>query len=147
MAASQSRRQAARLAICLALAALARLAHADQQPCKPDDLGCAIYNGQHAVAAHLRDDDRPLPAWTTRCANCHAGTDKSGIFAPPLTPSYLLDAETRRGGPASRYQPTSFCRAVKDGIDPANVLLRKAMPHYQISDSECAALWGFLTNR
>ncbi|MEX3894418.1 hypothetical protein [Paraburkholderia sp. BR10954] len=147
MAALPFRRPAARVAVCLGLAAVVRLAHAEQQLCKSGDLGCAIYNGQHAVAAHLRDDDRPLPPWTTRCVNCHAGTDKSGTFAPPLTAALLLDAKSRRGGPASSYQPGGFCRAVRHGIDPANVLLRKAMPQYQLSDSECEALWEYLTNR
>lgn len=138
-------RSAARAAIGLALAAAARSAGA-AQPCEPADLGCSIFSGQHAVPAHLRDDDRPLPAWTTRCINCHTQTEPAAAFAPPLTADYLLAATRRRGGPPSQYDLATFCHALKDGVDPAGVVLRKTMPHYQISDSECAALWRFVTN-
>jgi hypothetical protein len=134
-----------RAAIGLALVTTARLANA-AQPCEPADLGCSIFSGQHAIPAHLRDDDRPLPAWTTRCINCHTRTEPAAAFAPSLTPGYLLGATSRRGGPPSRYNAVAFCRALKDGVDPAGVVLRKSMPHYQISDIECAALWRFVTN-
>jgi hypothetical protein len=87
-----------------------------------------------------------LPAWTTRCINCHTRTESAAAFAPSLTPGNLLNAKSRRGGPPSRYDLATFCRAVKDGIDPASVVLRKSMPHYQISDVECAALWRFVTS-
>ncbi|RKE26230.1 hypothetical protein B0G76_7842 [Paraburkholderia sp. BL23I1N1] len=143
--ASPSQRSAARAWIGLALLVAMHLAHA-AEPCDPADLGCSIFNGQQAIPAHLRDDDRPLPAWTTRCVNCHTQTDPSAAFAPPLTSATLLDAINRRGGPPSRYDPTSFCRVLKDGVDPAGVVLRKSMPHYQITGAECAALWRFVTN-
>lgn len=140
------RHLAARSAIGLALVAIACPVNAAQS-CDPSALGCLIFSGQHAIAAHLRDDDRPLPDWTTRCVNCHTQTGPASAFAPPLTADYLLAATRRRGGPPSNYDPTTFCRAVRNGIDPAEVLLRKAMPQYQISDAECTALWQFLTNR
>ncbi|CAB3716621.1 hypothetical protein LMG24238_04567 [Paraburkholderia sediminicola] len=139
------RHQTIRSAIGLALFALACLANAGQ-PCESADLGCAIFNGQHAIPAHLRDDDRALPDWTTRCINCHTGKQPVESFAPLLTPSYLLDAISRRGGPPSRYNPDTFCRVLKDGVDPASVMLRKSMPNYQISDTECAALWRYITS-
>jgi len=142
---SKSQRSVARAAIGLALATVARLANAAQL-CEPADLGCSIFSGQHAIPAHLRDDNHPLPAWTTRCINCHTRAESAAGFAPPLTPGYLLDATSRRGGPPSRYNPAAFCRALKEGVDPADVVLRKSMPHYQISDIECAALWRFVTN-
>jgi hypothetical protein len=145
MIASPSQRSAARASIGLALLIAVRLVHAAEL-CEPADLGCAIFNGQHAIPAHLRDDDRPLPTWTTRCVNCHTQADPAATFAPPLTAGNLLDAKSRRGGPPSRYDPTTFCRALKDGVDPASVVLRKSMPHYQISEAECAALWRFVTN-
>jgi hypothetical protein len=144
--ASPSQRSAARASIGLALVTMALLANAAEL-CEPADLGCSIFSGQHAISAHLRDDDRPLPAWTTRCINCHTQTDPAGAFAPPLTHGYLLDARSRRGGPPSRYDPVSFCRVLKDGVDPAGVVLRKSMPHYQMSDVECTALWHFVMNR
>ncbi|WP_232471109.1 cytochrome c [Caballeronia hypogeia] len=99
------------------------------------------------MTAHLRDDDRPLPAWTTRCVNCHAGTPTAKAFAPPLTHDSLLGETRRRGGPISHYDATAFCRAVKDGIDPTSIMLRKSMPLYRITDAECAALWRFVMSR
>ena len=143
--ASPSQRSAARASIGLALVIVVRLTSAAEL-CDPADLGCAIFSGQHPIPAHLRDDDRPLPAWTTRCINCHTQTEPAGAFAPPLTRGYLLDAVSRRGGPPSRYNPVAFCRALNDGVDPAGVVLRKSMPHYQMSDVECTALWRFVMN-
>jgi hypothetical protein len=133
-------------AIGLALAVMTPSARA-QAECEPADLGCAIFNGQHPMAAHLRDDDRPLPSWTTRCVNCHAGASTAAAFAPPLTHDSLLAAAPRRGGPISHYDVTAFCRAVKDGVDPAGVLLRKSMPRYQIADAECMALWRYIVHQ
>jgi hypothetical protein len=133
------------IALGLALLGAARLAGAAQS-CDPANLGCAIFNGDHALSAHLRDDAQPLPDWTTRCVNCHTQTSSTKAFAPLLTPSYLLDATSRRGGPPMSYNPATLCRALRDGIDPANVMLRKAMPRYVLSDTECAALWRFITN-
>lgn len=146
MAARPLARMAAGLAAALALAGAACVAQA-AQPCSKDDLGCAIFAGEREVHAHLRGDSAPLPSATTRCVNCHAQSDPKGAFAPPLTAAYLLDAQSRRGGPPSRYDPSTFCRAVRTGIDPAYVLLRKSMPDFQISDAECNALWRYVANR
>lgn len=146
MKTSQSKRQARHLAACLAFISAACFAQAGQQ-CSAGDLGCTIFSGQRAVKAHLRDDNYSLPSSTTRCINCHSHTDSQGAFAPPLAPAYLLDAKTRRGGPPSRYDLSMFCRAVRDGVDPVNILLRKEMPHFQVSDAECNGLWRFVTNQ
>jgi hypothetical protein len=142
--ASRSRRAALRAALTLALASITYIVHAAPL-CESKDLGCAIFYGQHSVEAQLRDDDQLLPGSTTRCANCHSQTGPADAFAPPLTAATLFPAKIRRDGPASSYDQTTFCRAVRDGIDPVNVMLRKAMPHYRISDTECAALWHFVT--
>ncbi|SAK99684.1 hypothetical protein AWB80_07702 [Caballeronia pedi] len=99
------------------------------------------------MSAHLRDDDRPLPAWTTRCVSCHAGTPTAAAFAPPLTHDSLLAATQRRGGPISHYDATAFCRAVREGVDPAGVLLRKSMPRYRIADAQCMALWRYVVHQ
>lgn len=132
-----------RVAINVALITMTGLARGELS-CVSDNLGCAIFSGEYPVAGHLRGDNQLLPSWTTRCINCHSQTVTGTAFAPPLTTSNLLDAKSRRGGPPSRYDSQSFCRAVRDGIDPANVLLRKAMPNYRISESECAAVWRYV---
>lgn len=113
------RRSAARAAIGLALVAVARSANA-AQPCEPADLGCSIFSGQHAVSAHLRDDDRPLPAWTTRCINCHTQTEPAAAFAPPFTPDYLLAATRRRGLPVATIQRPSVTHSRTASIRQAS---------------------------
>jgi hypothetical protein len=144
--ASQSGRSSLRTLIGLVLFAVTRLGNGADS-CGPSDLGCSIFSGQQAVKAHLRDHDYPLPAGTSQCINCHGQTEVAPAFALPLTRSYLLDSKSRRGGPPIRYNQVVFCRVLKDGVDPAGVLLYKSMPHYELSDTECAALWRFFTNK
>jgi hypothetical protein len=143
------RRSCGDVALGFVLAVTASFAHA-QDACRPADLGCAIFNGKHPLVAHLRDDNRALPSSTTRCVNCHAAApDAPGTaaFAPPLTHDSLLGATRRRGGPISHYDAAAFCRALESGVDPAGVMLRKAMPRYRISDADCTALWNFVVSR
>lgn len=139
-------RQAASVAIGLALVGAMHAAGA-AQACAPADAGCAIFTGERALTAHLRDDDRSLPPATSRCANCHTGTPSAASFAPLLTPDYLLTPTKRRGGPASSYDEKNFCQVLRNGVDPAGVLVRKAMPRYEISDNECTTVWRYLTKR
>lgn len=47
-------------------------------------LGYAIFSGQRALVAHLRDDNRMVPANAARCINCHGHMDNAASFAPPL---------------------------------------------------------------
>ncbi|QXE07350.1 hypothetical protein BJG93_36415 (plasmid) [Paraburkholderia sprentiae WSM5005] len=92
-------------------------------------------------------DNRTLPDNAVRCINCHGHADNAASFAPPLTSQYLLSDTRRRGGPPSRYDLGSFCRVVNVGVDPTGIELKKAMPQYTFSDTECAALWSFVTAR
>jgi len=98
------------------------------------------------LAGHTLD----LPAAATRCVNCHAGVAStaaldSAVFATPLHVGTLRLAMSRRGGPPSTYDASSLCRVLRDGIDPAFVIVDQAMPRYQASDAQCAALWAWLT--
>ncbi|WP_233805101.1 hypothetical protein [Paraburkholderia sp. HP33-1] len=111
------------------------------------DLGREIFSGQRTLVAHLRDDDRILPDSAVRCINCHDHADDTASFAPPLTSRYLLSDTRRRGGPPSRYNLSSFCRVLNVGVDPTGIVLKKAMPQYTLSDTDCAALWSFVTAR
>ncbi|SAL67385.1 hypothetical protein AWB69_07729 [Caballeronia udeis] len=113
--------------------------------CRSMDLGYQLFNGQRALVAHLRDDNRMLPDIAARCINCHDHADNAASFAPPLTSRYLLSDTRRRGGPPSRYNLSSFCRVLNVGVDPTGIVLKKAMPQYALSDTECAALWSFVT--
>lgn len=109
------------------------------------DLGCEIFSGQRALVARLRDDDRMLSDIAARCINCHDHADNAASFAPPLTSGNLLSNTRRRGGPPSRYNLSSCCRVLNVGVDPAEIVLKKAMPQYTLSDAECAALRSFVT--
>ena len=109
------------------------------------EMGREIFSGQRALAAHLRDDDRILPDSAVRCINCHDHANGTASFAPPLTSPYLLSDIRRRGGPPSRYDLKSFCRVLNVGVDPTGIVLKKAMPQYTLSDTECAALWSFVS--
>ena len=146
MAPQRALRQALRAAIGLALVTATHAA-STAQAYAPADLGSAIFNGEHALAAHLRDDEQQLPPSTTRCTNCHSGTASANSFAPLLTRDNLLTPKLRRGGPPSSYDLHSFCRVLGYGVDPAGVLVRKSMPRYEISDAECTALWRYLIAR
>jgi hypothetical protein len=53
----------------------------------------------------------------------------------------------RRGGPASRYDALSFCKVIREGLDPANVVINSAMPRYQVSDAQCTSLWSYVMSR
>jgi hypothetical protein len=87
-----------------------------------------------------------LPPEATRCVNCHA-TGASAArpaavsFGPSLDATLLVRALPRRGGPPSRYDADSLCRLLREGIDPAWVVVDASMPRYDISDAQCEALW------
>jgi hypothetical protein len=66
-------------------------------------------------------------------------------LGPALSAQTLQTATSRRGGPASLYNQATFCRVLQDGIDPAWVQLKRAMPRYRLSESECRGLWIYLT--
>ncbi|HET9643435.1 MAG TPA: hypothetical protein VFP68_08775 [Burkholderiaceae bacterium] len=113
--------------------------------------GEALYAGDLPIGARLRGDAQLLPPTATRCINCHeAGPGQapsSRTYAPRLDRETLLHPLARRGGPQSAYDEPSFCRAVREGIDPANMLLRRSMPQYAADDAQCESLWRFLSHR
>jgi hypothetical protein len=113
--------------------------------------GEQLYVGDLPIAARLRGDAQLLPATAARCINCHEPSPGSAAsrraYAPRLDRETLLHPLARRGGPESTYDARSFCRAVREGIDPANMLLGRSMPQYAADDEECQSLWQFLSHR
>jgi hypothetical protein len=103
--------------------------------------GAELSDGRLPLTGGLQGHDDPLPAEALRCANCHEG---STAVAPRLDRGLLQQAQPRRGGPPSSYDETSFCRLLREGLDPAHVLLPREMPRYRIDDRDCAALWAYL---
>jgi hypothetical protein len=118
-------------------------------------LGRALFFGARPLAAHVAGQDWQLPQEAVACANCHQRRLSSGAgaafaaggplsFGPPLTRATLTRALGRRGGPPSAYDSAKLCRAVRDGVDPALVIIPQTMPRYAVTDEECGALWAFL---
>lgn len=89
-----------------------------------------------------------LPAPMAACAQCHARSGAARLEvkrAPPLTAAWLLQARARRGGPPSAFDQASFCAALRSGIDPQSIVMRKSMPRFEISSAQCTALWTYLS--
>ena len=52
-----------------------------------------------------------------------------------------------RGGPPSGYDRGTLCRLLREGIDPAHVMVTRTMPRFDLDDAACAALWTHLSNQ
>lgn len=114
------------------------------------DPGEDLYAGRLPIEARLRGDARVLAQATARCANCHEPRPQSlaePAYAPRLDKTSLATSMPRRGGPASIYDEQSFCRLLREGIDPAHMLLRRSMPLFAADDAQCASLWQYLSQR
>ena len=87
------------------------------------------------------------------CQSCH-GTDAKGRSID--TPSGHFDVPDIRwsviskplpngqGGFDPAYDPTTFARAVRQGLDSSGGQLDPFMPHWQLTDAEVNALIAFL---
>ncbi|RQR26685.1 hypothetical protein DIE23_28965 [Burkholderia sp. Bp9143] len=113
----------------------------------PFEQGRRLFDGATPAAARLAGHDDALPPVATRCVNCHAGRGSTGqdSFAPALTAARLQASHVRRGGPVSVYDAASFCRVLRDGIDPGDVMINETMPRYAFASDQCADLWRYLT--
>jgi hypothetical protein len=107
--------------------------------------GERLFIGEEALKGTIVGHDAALPAFASKCVNCHdlAASEKANLGSK-LTRAALLEAAARRGGPPSRYEPASFCRLLRTGIDPAHILILRAMPRYEIDDAQCLAIWNYL---
>ena len=118
--------------------------------------GRQLFHGEAStlgsVSGRLAGHTDDLPAMATRCANCHSaggGPDVPSTapeFAPRLNREGLTQPLPRRGGPPSVYDATSLCKLLREGIDPAWVMIRQEMPRYAATDAQCTALWTFLVS-
>ncbi|WPB55469.1 hypothetical protein [Xylophilus sp. GOD-11R] len=117
---------------------------------RQSDWGRALFHGEESpsqppVAGRLAGHPTSLPVAATRCVNCHAATAAANAVGTPVQGGALQRLTPRRGGPPSAYDAASLCRLLRDGIDPADVLIDQTMPRYQVDDAQCAALWAWLT--
>ena len=111
-------------------------------------LGRDLFTGKADLHGRMSTHPDDLPPEVIRCSNCHAagtGPDVPRSNAPRLTGDFLLVPRSRRGGPPSRYNPAAFCAVLRKGVDPAYIVINVEMPRYTIDDSQCAAIWSFLT--
>lgn len=111
-------------------------------------LGHDLFTGKADLHGRMSTHPDDLPPEVIRCSNCHAagtGPDVPRSNAPRLTGDFLLVPRSRRGGPPSRYNPAAFCAVLRKGVDPAYIVINVEMPRYTIDDSQCAAIWSFLT--
>jgi hypothetical protein len=120
--------------------------------------GGQLFAGERPLTATMAGHTAPLPQDAVRCTNCHrreadavvrsaadAALDVTQDFGPGLGASALTRAVARRGGPPSVYDGAAFCRVLREGIDPAHVVIAQTMPRYTMTPAECESLWIFLT--
>ncbi|MGO4392370.1 hypothetical protein AB4Z46_13555 [Variovorax sp. M-6] len=111
--------------------------------------GARLFDGTESLAGTLAGHRASLPVAATRCSQCHVGPGASAAvpsaLTTPLDRRHLREARPRRGGPPVSYEPATFCRALRTGVDPAHVVLPRAMPRFDADDAQCAALWDYLT--
>jgi hypothetical protein len=134
----------------IALAAAATLWLAQQRENRQIDAGRAIFEGGQALDARIAGHESPLPAQASRCVNCHgapAGSEPVPASVRPLSAATLAEPVARRGGPPSRYDARSLCTLLRSGVDPAHVMVQRAMPRFDIDDLQCEALWQYLRKR
>ena len=121
-------------------------ARADTAPVE-SSLGRQLFVGEVDLQGRIRTHRENLRSDVLRCANCHAFADGPEVprsLAPRLNRDILLGRHARRGGPASVYGLGTFCKLLREGVDPAFVLISLEMPVYALGDTQCRALWGFL---
>ncbi len=110
--------------------------------------GQALFSGTIDLRGRMYTHVADMPPTVVRCANCHAvanGADVPSSLAPRLTHDLLVRRRARRGGPPSNYDRNRFCTLLRRGVDPAFMLISVEMPRYTIDDSDCRALWQYLT--
>jgi hypothetical protein len=138
------------LGTCLALGQAQGAPLEDAQRRDGDRFGRDVFEGRVSVVATMSGHSVPLPVEASRCRNCHSSELSPGqtrSFGTPLNPEHLTRATGRRGGPVSRYDVLSFCKVVREGIDPTKVVINSAMPRYVLSDAQCSSLWSYVMSR
>ena len=108
--------------------------------------GAALFAGQEALAGRLWATTSRCQRWP-RARQLPRDCQRRGTAATALTAAELTTARVRRGGPASVFDAGRLCALLRDGIDPAHVIISTTMPRYEIGDEQCQALWSYLMTR
>lgn len=102
------------------------------------------------VTARLANSNAVIPAAHLACANCHGitgdGVTEGSVRAPSITWQTLSRTAARPGSARLRaaYNDASLRQTITHGIDSAGSLLHPAMPRYQISEAQAAAVIAYL---
>lgn len=119
-------------------------------------IGLELFDGRRPLVANIDGHLQMLPSTVATCSNCHDRVDatSASVRAPAreligseLTAFRLTSDLPRRGGPVTHYSAASFCRLLRTGVDPNGLSATRAMPRYEISDTDCGALWATLSDR
>ncbi len=119
-----------------------------QVPVDEFERGRDLFEGRIEMHGRILTHTTDLPPGVVRCGNCHAvatGPEVRLSLAPRLTHDLLLAPRARRGGPPSIYDRNRFCTLLREGRDPALVIISEEMPRYRLDDTNCWALWKFIT--
>lgn len=119
----------------------------EQADTATSDPGGALFDGRLPLRGRIATHPSDLPPDVIRCANCHAagrGPAVRRTIAPRLDADLLRQFRERRGGPASRYDAATFCRLLREGVDPTDILISYEMPRFDLDNAQCQALWRFV---
>ena len=141
-----------------ALALVGAMACTSERARGERETGRQLFAGERPLTATMAGHTAPLPQDAVRCTNCHrretgavarpgadSALDETQDFGPALGAGSLTRAVARRGGPPSVYDGPAFCRVLREGIDPAHVVIAQTMPRYTMTPEECESVWIFLT--
>lgn len=117
--------------------------------------GRRLFVGELPLRASIVGHDFVLPSEASRCTNCHTVLGATAAATPAassnqtlggaLSAVALLEPTRRRGGPPSKFDEKSLCRLLRTGVDPALVIVSKAMPRFELTDTDCHDLWAYLS--
>ncbi|MFC3695173.1 hypothetical protein [Chenggangzhangella methanolivorans] len=141
-ASAPRRRFAVAALVVVALAAAAVLAWRS-----PIARGYMLFHGHAALEAKIFSGVA-LPVSASACVNCHEGAASGGPRAIARLDRTTFSApRTPRGGAPVSYDEASFCRLMREGVDPASVMVSRLMPRFDVSDADCAALFAYVSRR
>ena len=133
----------------LAMGCLLQVGAAEASPDPESALpvGRGLFLGESPLWGVIAGHAEALPPQAVACANCHMGETGPGSgarFGPALNHAAMTELRNRRGGPPSSFSLASFCQLLRNGVDPAYIIITRRMPRYTLSDDQCRGLWRYI---
>lgn len=114
------------------------------QPGKPDAAWASRFfrsgESPRPIEAQIEGSPQTFEATLFACAGCHGGSGEGRREGGTLTADIRFGRLQKRRA----YTEESFCRALRQGLDPAGQPLARAMPRYLLEPEQCGALWQHL---